>query len=406
MIFSMAWRNLWRHKRRTLLTASSMAVSVAICIILSGFTDGFLESMRSAVVDHQLGHVQVHHPDFPTSASPYDTVADADQVLARLRSLPEVDRVAARVQGFALFGGAEEDAATGMFMGVDPDDEAALTALDQRIIDGTWLTAGAPGAVIGHRLAETLKLSVGQDLLVVTNALDGSIGDRVYPVLGIYRTTNIGMDKGAILTVAEAQELLVLDGAIHEIVIVTKDREAIEEAVVAIAAVTPGLAVRPWWEISPETVAMLGIQGALTAFFAVIILGVAAFIIINTLLMSVYERTRELGVLAAIGTRPRQIVGLILAESLLLATLSGVLGLAAGLLGDLYVMTVGIRLAVGDDAGFTISGVSLDPVVHAVINPTSVMIPLGLLVAVAVFGGLWPAVRAARLDPITAIRQE
>ena len=406
MIFSMAWRNLWRHKRRTLLTASSMAVSVSVCIILSGFTGGFIEAMREAIIDRQLGHVQIHHPDFPSSASPYDTVSDADGVLSRIRALPEVDRVAARVQGFALFGGAEEDAATGMFMGVDPVGEAALTAMNDRIVDGEWLKDGEPGVVIGYRLARSLNLEVGQDLLVVTNALDGSIGDRVYPVLGIFKTTNISVDEGAILTLAAAQELLVLDDAIHEIVVVTKDREAIERAVLAIDAVTTDLAVRPWWEISPETVQMLGSQGIITGFFALIILGIAGFIIINTLLMSVYERTRELGVLAAIGTRPRQIVGLILSESFLLATLSGALGLAMGLLGDLYMSTRGLHLAVGDEEGFTISGVALDPVVKSATTVEGVLIPLALLLVVAVLGGLWPAMRAARLDPVTAIRQE
>ena len=406
MILSMAWRNLWRHRRRTLLTAATMAVSLGVCIILGGFTGGFMESLRVAIVDRQLGHLQIHHPDYPTSGSPYDTVANAHEVLARLRALPEVDRVAARIQGFALFGGEGEDASTGMFMGVDPAGEAAVTGMHDRLIAGVWLDPATPGVVIGERLAKTLDLAVGGELLVVTNALDGSIGDRVYPVLGIYRTTNVSIDEGAVLTLTAAQELMVLDDAIHEIVVVTREPDTIAESVETIAAAAPGLAVRAWWDVSPETVEMLSLQGVTTGFFAVIILGIAAFIIINTLLMSVYERTRELGVLAAIGMRPTQIVQMILAESALLAALSAGLGLAVGLAGDVYLATWGMRLDVGDGNGFTIAGVSLDPVVRAAVTPDTIIIPLVTLGVVAVTGGLWPAVRAARLDPVTAIRQE
>ena len=406
MILSIAWRNLWRHRRRTLLTASSMAVSLALCIVLGGFTSGFMELLRAAVVDRSIGHVQIHHPDYPTSASPYDTVADADTVLANLKALPSVDRVAGRIQGFALFGGRGEEASTGMFMGVDPVGEAALTGMDERLVSGAWLDDGTPGAVIGERLAKSLDLAVGGELLVVTNALDGSIGDRVYPVLGVYKTDNIGLDEGAVLTLAAAQELLVLEDAIHEIVVVTHDADTIDQELPAITAAAPDLAVRPWWEVSPETVEMLGLTGVTTGFFAVIILGIAAFIIINTLLMSVYERTRELGVLAAIGTRPRQIVSMILAESALLAGLSAALGLALGLSGTAWLASSGLRLDVGDGASFTIAGVALDPVVHAQLTADNVLIPLFTLGFVAVIGGLWPAVRAARLDPVTAIRQE
>lgn len=406
MILSLAWRNLWRHSRRTLLTTTSMAVSISVCIVMSGFMEGFMETLRAAVVDRQLGHVQIHHPDYPTSASPYDTVADADAVLGRLKALPGIDRVAARIQGFALFGGAGIEASTGMFMGVDPVAEAALTGMDERIVDGAWLAPDSPGVVIGERLAQSLDLGVGQDLLVVTNALDGSIGNRLYPVLGVYRTANITVDEGAVLPLAAAQELLVLEDAIHEIVVVTTDFETIEDTAPAIAAAAPDLAVRPWWEVSPETVQMLGMSGVSNVIFAVLILGIAAFITVNTLLMSVYERTRELGVLAAIGTRPRQLVLLVLTESGLLALLSGALGLALGLAGDLALARWGVRLDVGDGQGFTIAGVSLDPVIHAVITPDGLLVPLFVVGVVGVLGGLWPALRAARLDPVAAIRQE
>ena len=408
MIPLMAWRNLWRHKARTLLTAGTMAFSVMICIVMSGITVGFLEAVRVAVVDRQVGHIQFHHADYPTTNSPYDTVPDASSLLQKLRGAEGVTEAAPRIQGFGLFAGAGEEATTGMFMGVDPRAEAGLTGMDERITAGAWLADDAgPSAVIGHRLAKKLKLSVGDDLLMVINALDGSIGDRVYPVVGIYRTTNLGLDEGVVLPLAVAQELLVMDDAIHEIVLLTDDADTIEERRGALVSMLDDSVIaRTWWEISPQTLEMMAMQGATVGIFAVLILGIAGFIIINTLLMSVYERTREFGVLAAVGTRPRQIVGLVLTESFLLAALSAVLGLASGLAADMYLAKVGLNMAVGEDEGFQMAGVVLDPQIYAVMTVDSIVVPVVALFFVSVVGGLYPAIRASRLDPVSAMRQE
>ncbi|MCO4772855.1 MAG: ABC transporter permease [Deltaproteobacteria bacterium] len=405
MISTMAWRNLWRHRRRTLLTAGSMGISVMVCIVMNGISVGFMEGLRAAVVDRQLGHVQLHHVDYPASASPYDTVPDASTLLAKLKADDGVTEAAPRVLGFGLFGGDGEEAATGMFMGVDPAAESNLTGMADRVTEGAWLSSSAPSAVIGYRLARDLKLAVGDELLVVTNALDGSIGDRVYPVVGIYKTTNLALDDGAMFPLPVAQELLVLDDAIHEIVLLTEDADTIDEKLDGLTAlVGDEVMLRPWWEISPETVQMLGLQGVTILMFAVIIIGISAFLIINTLLMSVYERTREFGVLAAVGTRPRQIVGLVLAESFLLATLSALIGLGLGLPLDYYLATKGLDL--GMEEGFQLSGVVLDPHVYAEVTPDTVIVPVLALFLVGVVGGLWPAIRASRLDPVTAIRQD
>ncbi len=404
MLASLAWRNLWRHRRRTLLTSATMAFSVAICLAMNGFAAGFLESMRAAIVDRQLGHIQLHHADYPSSGSLFDSVPDANTVLTELQAMPNVALAAPRIQGFALFAGKGEDAATGAFTGVDPAAEAALTKVEQRLIEGAWLSDPVGTTVVGERLAEELDLKVGGDLLVVTNAVDGSFGDRVYRVVGITRTNNLNLDKGAFLTIADAQDLLALGDAIHELVVLTDDTDAIASIQAAAAAKWPKLSVRAWWDVSPETLAMQGMTQASMAFFTFLIVGVAAFIIINTLLMSVYERTRELGILLAIGMRPKQVVRLILVESTLLAALSGALGLAIGGAGLIYLATEGVAMTDGE--GWAMGATIFDPIIKAQVTTAGVVTPLITLLAVGVVGGLWPALRAAKLDPVDAIREE
>ena len=405
MLWSMAWRNLGRHRRRTLLTAATLAFSVAACIAMSSWMGGFSENVRAAIVDRQVGHFQVHHADYPTTMNPYDTVPDATALLEHLRGRDDIKLASPRVLGFALFGGAGEEAATGAFVGVDPEGEAALTGLPDRLEDGAWIAATGTAA-IGHRLASDLDLKPGDDLLVVTNALDGSFGDRIFTVSGVYDSGNIALDQGAYLSLADATALLALDDAVHEVVVVTNDASNIAASVAATSAAFPALAVRPWWDVAPEALQAQGFQDVVLGIFSVVILGLASFIIVNTLLMSVYERTREFGVLGAVGLRPRQIVRLVMAESFLLGTIAAAAGLGMGLAGVWYLAEYGVSLAVGDDQGFRMGSVVLDPVIHGRFDLKSIAVPTGLLYFVAVVGGLWPAIRASRLDPVTAMRQE
>jgi ABC-type lipoprotein release transport system permease subunit len=405
MIWSMAWRNLGRHRRRTALTAITLAFSVAACIGLSTWMGGFAENVRVAIVDRQVGHFQVHHPDYATTRNPYDTVEDAEALLASLGARADVKIAAPRVLGYALFAGDDDEATTGGFVGVDPAAEASMTALSDHLVSGAWIAASGD-ACVGKKLAEDLGAGPGDDLLVVTNALDGSIGNRVFRISGVFDSGNIGLDSGAYVSLDDARDLLAMDDAVHEVVVVTNDARAIEASVATTQAAFPKLSVQPWWEVAPEALEAQGMQDAVLGIFSVVILGLASFIIINTLLMSVYERTRELGVLAAVGMRPRQIVGLVLAESFGMGTMAALSGLALGLLGTWYLAEVGVSLAVGDDQGFRMGGVVLDPLIRARFDLRSVLVPTLLLYAVSVLGGLWPALRAARLDPVTAMRQE
>lgn len=405
MILSLAWRNLWRHRRRTLITVLTMAVSVAGCIGLSAWVGGFSGMIQSAIVDRQVGHFQVHHADYPTTMNPYDTVPDADAVLASLRGQDNVKLAAPRVTGFGLFAGEGEEANTGGFTGVDPAVEAQLTGLDERLVEGTWLQDKGT-TVVGKQLAESLDLSVGGELLVVTNALDGSFGDRIFTIVGISEAGNVALDQGAFLSIADAQDLLAMGDTVHELVVITHDIKGVDGTVAAAQAALPGLAIRPWYDVAPEAVEAQGMQDATLVIFSIVILGLAAFIIINTLLMSIYERTRELGVLNAVGMRPRQIVTMVLAESVMLGTLSAIVGVGMGFAMAWYLAEYGIRLDIGDGKPIQIGSVLLDPLIKGTMDPKVFVAPTLLLYVTATIGGLWPAIRASRLDPVTAMRQE
>ena len=416
----MAWRNLARHKRRSALTAVAMALVIAMSMMMGSMMAGMAQNMTEAIVDRSIGHVHLNHKGYPETISPYDAVPDATATLAALRARPDVKAATGRLNAFGLFSkdaghdgiAAGEHLAEGVvggILGTDLTAEAELTRLDDRLTRGTYLPApGEDSVLIGYRLAQELKVDVGARLVIVAPALDGSTGNVILPVRGVFNTGTNRMDKSVVLDLARAQELTVQGDQVHELVVVTQSNERanLEAFVASAKSAWPDLAVRPWWEIQPEVVEMMAMSDGFNQLFILVVMAVAAFGVINTLLMSVYERTRELGVMRAIGMRPGQIVRLVLTESLMLASLAAVLGVALGGLIDLYMLKVGVHLAVADGEGYQVSGITLDPVLHGAIRAQDILLPTAALFIVAAIGALWPALRAARLDPITAIRQD
>lgn len=403
----MAWRNLLRHGRRSALTASAMAVAAALCMASIAITDGMYAEIFRVLVEQQLGHVVVQHPDYPAKRQMLDTLEGAAAAMGKLDGVEGVEVVAPRLVGFGLVGAKESAGA--QLVGVDPARERAFTRLDTRMIQGAYLPDAPDRRVlVGKGLAEELEVSVGDEVVVVTQASDGSLGNELYTVHGVYRSGDAALDRaGAILHLADLQELLVLPDQVHKLTLLTRDPEAIPQTTDRVtAAMGDGPLVQPWWVASPSTQQMLEMSGASKVIVLGVVFTVAAFGVVNTMTMSVFERTRELGVLRALGMRPGRLVALVVTESIQLSLL-GVVG--AAVLGgalDAYLVVYGLDFSASMKDGFAFAGVSIDPVMRGKVQADGVALTLGAIVVVGVFASLWPAFRAARLHPVDAIRTE
>jgi len=408
MLATLAWRNLWRHKRRSLITAFAMAIAVALCMAMTAFSDGMGNKMFEVMVEQQLGHVQVHHPDYPTGRKMYDTVPEAAATLQALHALPQVAHSAARLMGFALIGG-DNKTVGGQLVGVQPSEEVSVTGADQRIVEGRFLSDENTGEIVlGVGLAEEIEATIGSTVVVVTQAADGSLGNALYTVVGFFQTGNAALDKaGSMMRLVDLQELLALPDQVHKITVLgvdTDDLEGLKQAV--IHAAPPTAQVQTWQEASPQAEQMMAMMDVSSALMLGIVFAVASFGVLNTMAMSVFERTRELGVLKAIGLRPSKLIQLVVTESFFLAGLAGGIGFTLGGLLDLYLVNVGIDISGGNDKGMSFQGVTLDPVMKGTVEPASILAILVSLVLVSVGASLIPAWRASRLDPVEAIRTE
>ena len=332
-----------------------------------------------------------------------------DALVARMHAEPSTAAVTARLFGFALVGVGEKSAGV-QLTGVDPRREDAMTEVAGKVALGRWLSDGpAREIVLGSGLAEKLSASIGVEVVAVTQAADGSLGNELYELVGIARTGNVAADRaGAWLHLSDLQELLVLPGQVHELALVGVEDDAFAELASStrewMGSDAP-LLVRTWKEVDPMTGKMLDMQDAATWILLVIVFSVAALGIMNTMLMAVFERTAELGVLQALGMQPSQIVGLVMFETVLLGAVGVLVGGVLGGALDLYLVKVGIDL--GEFAsGMNFSGMQWEPVLRGAFRWEGVVATVVVVVIVAALASIWPALRAARLRPVQAMREE
>ena len=406
MLLTMAWRNLWRQRRRSLVTSSALAVGIALCMATICFQDGFYQTVREVIVERTLGHLQMHHPDYPGREHLHDTLQDSTERLAKLDAHPDVLRATVRLRGQGLVGGAGGSEGAEL-TGVDPLREHAATRIGEVVEQGRYLSDGpAHEAVLGIELARALELTVDDELLVVTQAADGSMGNDLYRIVGLLSTGNERFDKlGVQLHLADAQELLVLPDQVHEIVLVTQpgvDLPSVQETL-STPEIADGALVRTWGEVNPDMAKLLGMQDIAAWILLGIVLSVAAIVVLNTMMMVVFERTREIGLLKALGMRPSRIIQLIAFEALSIATVAVVLGVALGGLLDLYLVNVGVDL-VEEDLVF--NGIRISGSLYGYVEPKSVLNTILFAYVVSFVASLWPAWRATRLQPVTAMRQD
>ncbi|TVQ92107.1 MAG: ABC transporter permease [Deltaproteobacteria bacterium] len=426
ILLIMAWRNLWRHGRRSLLTALAMALGMAMSMSIISMYDGMFGIMRTLMIDQLLGHVQITHSAFPTRRGLYDTLHHADELLSRLDALPQSRGAVARVHGQALLG-TEHRSAGVRLVGVEPSRELAVTKVQDTVpsslpggVDPGRFLADEPAReiVIGYDLARDLRVALGDELVAITQDAYGGIGNEVYTIVGLTRSGDEAMDRaGAWLHFSDLQALLALDDQVHEVrILAASDAQDVVGGLLdALPGALPdGLiqdddataAISPWWDIDPMAAQMMEMRGIAQFMVLVVVFGLVALGVINTMLMSVLERTRELGVIKALGLRPRGIVWLVLYEALLLSLLAAGIGtlLGAGLIA--YLMTIGIPMDVGEGEGIGFGGIVFPSRLYGGISVEAFVEPILGVVLSALLAALLPALRAARLHPVDAIRAE
>ena len=400
-ILVMAWRNLWRNKRRTFVTIAAMSLALFVELLYSGLVVGMMSGMQEDVVELELGDLQVHTPAYLERPSLYEFMPESDALLAHLDELGYP--AAPRLLGGGLAAAGEFSAGVAL-RGIDVAREARVSRIADHVMAGTWLDRADPkGVVIGNRLARILSVGVGGEVVVLSQGADGSMANDLFAVRGVLSSVAAGTDRTALyLLEAAYRELMVLPEGAHQVVVRRPPEVAEADAKAAVQAVAGDVRVMTWREIMPVVGQMLdSVQGMISIMYLIVYLAVA-ILILNAMLMVVFERIREFGLLKAIGAGPLRVFGLILIESLLQAGMALVIGGTLSLPGMWYLSTKGID--VSSLGGVDMMGVAMRPMWHGVYTAETVQMPIVLLFAIVVVAVLYPALRASWIRPVRAMQ--
>ncbi len=400
-LFSLAWRNLWRTPRRSGVTVAAMALAVLAMILYTSLMQGYLRDLERDLVDVELGDIQIHADGYLERPSLYTRIDDPETVIA---SLEESGHAAAtRLLSGGLVA-AEENSAGALLKGVDLARNASVSDVAERVDRGEWLSADAPlGAVLGRMLARTLGVEVGDELIVLGQAADGSTANELLRVRGVLRGVSEATDRSTVF-VPEAtfRDLFGIPEGAHQI-LVKRSSDAPLSAAAADATEAAGSHdPRTWRQLMPFMSTMIDTaRGAIFMVSAVIYIAIA-ILILNAMLMSVFERVRELGVLKAIGLSPGRVMTLIVIEALLQAVTAVVVALlfATPLLWRL----VGRGFDVGVLGNVTLAGANMPAVWRGALYPSTIAGPTGVFFVLVMLGVLYPGLKASRISPVEAMR--
>ncbi len=414
-LFQLAWRNLWRNPRRTFIAMAAIALGYAMLLFVACLMAGLRWQMIENGTRLVLSEIQVHAPGYYPNRSIQKTLGgakgtDVGALLGAITADSRVYATAPRVYGYGLASASHGSSAGVALMGVVPDQEAKITVLNTQIVKGSYLTKLQNKVVVGDKLASVIGVGVGSEIVLLTQAVDGSMGNDLYTVEGIFHTGLDVMDRNLVLMpLSSLQDLLHLSpGRVHEVGIKLYD---ITEATTVAAALQTRLSktlpvqVSAWPELAPDLADYVQFNHGVTFVLFFIFFLLAVIGIMNTMLMAVFERTRELGMLMALGMRPVQVIGLIMAEAAGLAAASLVLGAAIGAPLLWYLQEHGLDLGGATGEVVSVAGVVVGHLWYGRQDFSAYAQAAVGLAVTALVSALYPAWRAAHFRPTEAIRK-
>lgn len=400
-----AWRNLWRSRRRTALAVAAIGLSVALVLVYDSVLRAYGDWMLETITGPMLGHAQAHAPGWRKDRATDRTLRGTSRALAALRGDPQVAGATARVYAPALGALGQEGFAL-VVVGLDPAAETRPMGL----LAGVEDPPRGRRVLVGKPLAEAMGVRPGDTLALLGQGADGSLANDLYAVAGLVESPVDFVNRQAVLMdLEEAQALFGLADESHEIVIHARDPERAGE-LAARAAVLPelrGAEVLSWQELAPEMLAIVELVRAAWVLVLVLVFLAASAGVANTMLMATYERTRELGMLLALGAAPGRIVRLVVAESVVLGAAGSLCGAALGI--GLVALThrSGVDYAALTGTGpseISFAGLRWSLRLYPSLAAQDVARAVSAVMATSLLASAWPALRAARLQPARALR--
>jgi ABC-type lipoprotein release transport system permease subunit len=397
----LAWRNLWRNYRRTLIMLLAIAVGAWAMIFMTALMRGMVDQMIEDGIEALPGFVQVHHPAYRDDPSIENSMPVPGADFARAMNSREVSGWTARVRVPAMIS-SERDSRGVTLVGVDPDGEVSVGFDPADIVEGRWLDGpDDKGVVVGRKLLERLETRLGKRVVLMSQDPDNNIADRGFRVVGVYKGKLAALEEMYVYAGrGTTQAMLNIAGQVSEVAVAGTDYRNLGPLLQRVeGAKDSGTEVLPWTELDTYLGSMMSVMDGFVLVWIVVIFLALSFGLVNTLMMAVFERIREFGLMQALGMKPAAILYQVLLESLML--------LALGLLiGNLLAVASVVPINDGLDLSIVAEGMEMmgvAPVLYPALKTGDVVLANTVVIVLGILTSLLPAWRASRYRPVEAI---
>ena len=401
VLFRLAWRNLWRNHRRTVIMLGAIGVGVWAMIFMTALTRGMVDQMITDSIGVLPGHVQMHHPDYKDDPSIANRIAISETELKEKFDAAGFEAWASRVRVPAIIMSERESRGVTL-LGVDPAAEREISFFNYEEVEGRFLKDAADnGIVIGVELAETLETEIGKRIVLMSQDPDNDIADRGFRIVGLYSASTKSVEEAfAFVGKTTAQKMLRIGNETTEVVFLGDDYRDVEPLYDAVTnAVDDSVSVKRWYEIDTYLGTMMNVMDGFVLVWVIVIFLALSFGLVNTLVMAVFERVREIGLMLALGMKPGSILGQIVIESMLLMTL----GLAVG---NFLAWATVTPLESGIDISIVSEGMEMwgaASVLYPKLYASDMILASVVVLLLGFLASLSPAWRASRYEPVEAI---
>lgn len=396
LILPLAWRNLWRNKRRSLLTMLAIFVAVMSMVVLGAFMRAWAGATIVETINNLTGHGQIHEMRYLDDPNvDYRISRVPESVVESLNNEPVI-QYTYRVRVPAMIRTERENSPVEL-LGIQPANESGLSFISDAIVEGRYLENDSEGGILlGKKLADRLQTQLGRRIVLMSQHADGSISERGYKVVGLF-TSQPGIEKfNVFISLESAQTLLGINNDISEIAFKLDSRDKVSLFINSLRAKNSELDIQAWDELEPFTKAMIEMSDGSIMIWILVSFTVVSFGLINTLLMAVFERMREFGLFQALGMKPRWLLLQILIESTFMMAVATIVGLSAGIL-------IVLAFEGGLDLGVGASYFGAAQVVYPELDWNEVSFIGVIVMLLGVLASLYPAIKASRNVPVDVL---
>jgi len=381
---------------------TAIAIGITALVLTDAIYNGLLIEMLDNQIRSHIAHIEIHSRGFNDNKIIENSMKEYEKIEKVLSINPNVAYISRRVITYGIISSASNSSGI-TIVGVDPAREANITKIKASVIAGHYLDSAKNEIIISKKLAEKLSVELEDKLVLMASDADGRVSSDAFRIAGIFETSGADFDRAYIfITLHHAQKMLGLSNVISEIAVITKNTDQlVQTQSTIVSSIGESYEVLTYFDLIPNIIMVVEVgRQAMVIYY--LIIGIAIlFGIINTMLMSVFERTRELGILMATGMKNVRIFNMIIVEALFLSAIGTVVGIGIGLLIYTPLASNGINLsAVGE--GLTLFGAS--PIIHPILTVQGMINAITIIPLISMIAAIYPAFKATRLEPVRAIQ--